>query len=156
MAAGWNSATSLTSAAMRNTLGNGTSTNTRVLWTGHILYGNERSNSVSSLGSVVITPYHTTNGEPNFNNRPAGMARMQSIISLIHELSHQLGLPDHYCNDDKDETKHCSNPNCFECDGIEGVTCIMYERNEVESWTEANIYCSNCLAMINEHLNDHH
>lgn len=75
-------------------MGSGTSTTSYVLWTGHILPGNPPSSSYSDF-SVIITPNQTTNS--NYVNKSDAEVRMESLYTLMHELSHQLGAPDHYC-----------------------------------------------------------
>ena len=149
--------THLTTGELRNALGDGTNTVSRVLWTGHILPGNPSSNSAAH--SVIITPRHTTTGD-GFTNKSDFEVRKESIYTLMHETSHQLGLPDHYCygKDSNDPERKCINEYCDECVFGRGEArqCLMSYRYDVENTSEATLYCSSCLASINAHLTDHH
>lgn len=150
-------ATHLTSTALRNTMGDGTNLNSRVIWTGHIMTGNPASTSDSSRYSVVITPLHTTTGS-NYTNKSDSEVRKESIFTLMHELSHQLGAPDHYCGGIKEGQSVCSNTNCDVC--YMGMpqprTCIMSYRYDIEARNVSTLYCSSCQAVINDHLMNHH
>lgn len=79
---------------------------------------------------------------------------------MMHETSHQLGLPDHYCygKDSNDPESKCINEYCDECvfERGEARQCLMSYRYDVENTSEATLYCSSCLASINAHLTDHH
>ncbi|MBR3961178.1 MAG: RICIN domain-containing protein [Clostridia bacterium] len=149
------SSTHLTTTALRDVMGNGTNTNSRVLWTGHILTGNPRSNSNSTRNSVVITPYHTTTGS-SYTNKSDSDVRQESIFTLMHETSHQIGAPDHYCYDE--DAPYCENDYCDE--HVYGMDdprqCIMSYRYDIEAENESTLYCSSCLAIINAHIADHH
>lgn len=148
----------LTRTALRDSMGNGTITNTRVVWTGHILPGNPASDSdYFARYSVVITPKHTTTGN-NYTNKSDSEIRKESIYTLMHELSHQLDAPDHYCYGRDPNTGVCINPDCDTCQG--GMTvarsCMMTYRYDIEEKSESTLYCSSCLADINNHLSGHH
>lgn len=147
----------LTTTVLRDGMGNGTNTNSRVLWTGHILPGNPSSNSNSGRHSVVITPKNTTTGN-NYTNKSDSEIRKESIYTLMHELSHQLDAPDHYCYGRDLNTGVCINPDCDTCQG--GMTvarnCMMTYRYDIEEKSESTLYCSSCLADINNHLSGHH
>lgn len=151
------SPTHLTTTALRDIMGNGTNICSRVLWTGHILTGNPASNANSSRFSVIITPKHTTTGS-NYANKSDSEVRKESIFTLMHELSHQLGAPDHYCYGIKEGETMCSNKNCDIC--YMGRTtirsCMMSYRCNIENINDATLYCSSCLADICNHLSDHH
>lgn len=147
----------LTTTALRDSMGNGTSTNSRVLWTGHILPGNPSSNSNSDRYSVVITPKQTT--DPNsYTNKSAAEIREASIFSLMHELSHQLGAPDHYCDGPDPNENVCSNLNCDVCYGgyLSPRNCMMTYRCNIEETNESTLYCPSCLTTIDNHLSGHH
>lgn len=151
------SPTHLTNTALRDTMGNGTNINTKVLWTGHILVGNPSSDSISQRCSVIITPRYTTH-ENDFSNKSDTDIRRESLFTFMHELSHQLGTSDHYCYGvDTGETV-CINTNCDVCykGKDKARTCIMSHRCNIETTNEATLYCSDCLITINEHLSDHH
>ena len=148
------SPTHLTTQALRNALGNGTATMSKVLWTGHILPGNPSSNSAGY--SVIITPRHTTSGS-GYTNKSDSDVRIESIFTLMHETSHQLGLPDHYCYDENTENG-CPNLSCDRCyNGMQRPRqCLMSYRYDVETVPEATLYCTSCLAAVNAHLANHH
>lgn len=148
----------LTRTALRDSMGNGTITNSRVVWTGHILPGNPASDSdFYARYSVVITPKHTTTGN-NYTNKSDSEIRKESIYTLMHELSHQLDAPDHYCYGRDPNTGVCINLDCDTCRG--GMTvarnCMMTYRYDIEEKSESTLYCSSCLADINNHLSGHH
>lgn len=149
----------ITSPAMRSVLGEGTSIKPKVLWTGHILENNEASNSVSSTHSVIITPKLVVNNY-NYNNLPASVIRRLSIVTLMHELSHQLGATDHYCYGKPDENSSCTNEHCYVCNGQpDEKNCLMgsdASTYDIETKNIAEIYCESCLNAINSHLTSHH
>lgn len=119
----------------------GTNTAPSVLWTGHSMQnpGEDRSVSVSFLHDIVVTPY-SSNTE----------------FTFLHELSHQLGAPDHYCLDPG--SGNCGNDYCDEC--INGMseprTCIMSRVINLDDYSDSVLYCADCLEDIRNHLNDHH
>ena len=151
------SSSHLTPTAMRDVMGNGTNVISRILWTGHIMTGNPASNSVSSRYSVIATPKHTTTGS-TYTNKSDAEVRKESIFTLMHELSHQLGAPDHYCYGIPDGSKVCSNTSCDICYmGRETMrSCMMTYRYDIEATDEDVLYCSSCLQIIAAHLTDHH
>ena len=144
----------LTTSALRKLMGNGTCLSSRVLWTGHILPGNPSSNSVFSSYSVVITPRHTTDSTNSYINLSDSKVRTESIYTLMHELSHQLGAPDHYCRKDYQSDGKCTNAYCDVC--VYGMTtprsCMMSYRYNIETTDESELYCFSCRDKINEHL----
>ncbi len=151
------SSSHLTPTAMRDVMGNGTNVISRILWTGHIMTGNPASNSVSSRYSVIATPKHTTTGS-TYTNKSDAEVRKESIFTLMHELSHQLGAPDNYCYGIPDGSKVCSNTSCDICYMGRETTrsCMMTYRYDIEATDEDVLYCSSCLQIIAAHLTDHH
>lgn len=149
----------LTTARLRSDLvsnyGSGTNTLTRVLWTGHILTGNPSSNSVSANHTVIMTSKEVTSGA-NFSNKSTQNVNIESRFDLLHELSHQLGAPDHYCYGDQEASGHCSNTNCRTCNGLPQLTCVMTSRKNIESINTSSLYCSACRSTIQNHVNGHH
>lgn len=141
--------------------GSGSDTISNVVWTGHRLTGNARSNSSSYGHSVIITPaitstYDATTGtyvEASYSTKV-----IENSFTLMHELSHQLGAPDHYCYGVEPGHSCCSNTHCDEC--VYGFTnprtCMMSYRVNVSTYDEATLYCPDCLATIGAHLADHH
>lgn len=122
---------------------------TRVLWTGHELESLESLDfdyngiSYNSTHTVIIVPLETTS---------------KSIYVLLHELSHQLGAPDHYCYKDYDQNNKCSNKNCDICVyNLPAVReCLMNSREKDVTKNLDALYCDSCLRIINGHLRDHH
>lgn len=151
------SPTHLTTMALRDVMGDGTNVNSRVLWTGHILTGNPSSDSMDSRCSVVITPKHITTGN-DYANRSDSEVRRESLFTFMHELSHQLGAPDHYCYGIDAGATVCINTDCDVCyNGMDRPrSCMMSYRCDIEAVSEATLYCSSCLFAINEHLSNHH
>ncbi|HCG34756.1 MAG TPA: hypothetical protein DER23_00280, partial [Clostridiales bacterium] len=146
--------------------GNGTNTLSRVAWSGHVLESRS-SNSDSSSHTVVMTIGKVT--DASYNNLADNVIRYESIYTLVHELSHQLGASDHYCYGNPTDPD-CSNPynDCYYHDrGLtEEPVCIMYNRwydleQRLNAGTISDIYCSQCKSSahslgIRKHLNDHH
>ena len=165
--------THLTTSAIRNDLisqcGNGTNVHSRVAWSGHLLNNNPSSNSSSSSYTIVITILHTT--DSNHNNRTESEVRKQSIYTLLHETSHQLGAPDHYCYGDESNgpNNKCSNPSrdCWRCDNClpTAPNCVMTYRNysleeKLNNGTIDSVYCDQCKSDgekgIPYHIANHH
>lgn len=149
----------LTTAKLRSDLvsyyGAGNETMTRVLWTGHILTGDPSSNSVTSNHSVIMTSREVTDHENNYVNESATKVNIESRFDLLHELSHQLGAPDHYCYNDKG-TAHCSNENCRKCNGLSQLVCVMTSRKDIEGISTASLYCNLCKNTVQNHVDAHH
>ena len=143
----------LTPSVLRDDLPTGMPTSSTCIWTGHLL-GDERSNSLTGAGwhSVVITPSLNTSEEEIY---------CEYTNVLMHELSHQLNAPDHYCYGDYKDNGKCSNPVCDECVyGQENPrTCLMgmsYYDHDILEISDENIYCSSCTLIIKDHLKNHH
>ena len=149
----------LTTAKLRSHLvdnkGSGSSTLSRVLWTGHILKDNASSDSLDSNHTVIMTPKHTT--DSNYNNKSTTLVNKESRFTLLHELSHQLGAPDHYCYGVNALTGKCRNENCCTCNGQAVPTiCMMNARCDVEARDLLNLYCGDCIDDIMTHIKNHH
>lgn len=151
----------ITPIQLRNTLPDGTQNSSVVIWTGHILLNNPSSDSNKSRFSILITPSQTTTevaGSNMRNNKSESEIFTQSIYSFAHEISHQLGNPDHYCYR-KNESNVCDNPNCDICvyGYVNPRSCLMGDRNTgLLSLPDDNLLCSECQARIQQHLNEHH
>ena len=156
------SSTHLTSTVLRDYLGDGTDTNTIAIWTGHILNNNPSSNSKYYRHSIVLTPKMTTTYNSTtllYDNKTDDKIAQESIFTLMHESSHQLYAPDHYCYGIKGTATKCSNEDCDVCYkgmGSTRIGCIMSYRYDISSLTNDNLYCSDCIGTIVGHLADHH
>ena len=145
----------LTTNVLRDDLNDGTPTTSIVIWTGHIMDNNERSTSslpTSPRQSVVINPWLTS----TLNN--ADDIEREHSFDLMHELTHQLGVWDHYCYS-SDNMGVCNNPNCDKCIwGFDDIrqNCIMSYRADLSTLSDAKTYCIDCQVIIQNHLNDHH
>ena len=134
---------------------------TVVIWSGRKMsaYKDDRSNSLETDHSVVMTTY----GVPGWDSMKDGYGSPNDTAAifsertntLFHELSHQLGAPDHYCYEDWDENDKCSNSYCDRCVYYldEPRVCIMGRDTSI---TDSVIYCENCFRLISEHIEDHH
>ncbi len=148
----------LTTSVLRDDLNNGTDTATVVIWTGHLMNDNygDRSNSNSYRHSVVITPWLTST-YIDTNTFEEDVYR-ENVFTLIHELSHQIGAPDHYCYGIKNGDSVCSNNYCDECRNgySEPRSCLMSYRYDISTLTDEEMYCNDCITAINAHLANHH
>ena len=95
----------------------------------------------------------TTQTGTGYINKTEQDIQTESTYSLMHELSHQLSAPDHYCYKNKDENDKCANKYCDECVyGIMQRECIMSKRDDISALTDPEIYCEDCLTIIADHL----
>ncbi len=148
------STTHLTRDAMKNKVGNGTATNKRVIWTGHILNGNPPSCTWVSSNIMIITPWWCVNSD-NYANYSDEVIRRQSICSLVHETGHVFRLHDHYCKANP-EDRPCSNAYCDICVyGYESRRdCIMSSfRWDIETYDEAELFCTDCKSLADQYIN---
>ena len=90
-------------------------------------------------------------------NLSENVIRYERIYTLLHELSHQLGAPDHYCYDESSE--NCNNPSndCWRCDrGLtEEPVCLMSKRMDdleqrLYSGNLEDVYCEQCRSSTND------
>ena len=111
----------------------------------------DRSCSDSVLHSVVMT----TCGVSDWNDESAKNA--DRMFTLLHEVSHQLDAPDHYCYG-KEQGAQCSNPSCDSCyvEYPGNRACIMSEVCDISTLNDDALYCDDCEALIRSHLADHH
>lgn len=126
--------------------GDGDGNVSKVVWTGHMLDGNARSNATTMMGNVIITPYGTFREVAGYPSVSDEKIREDRIYTLVHETGHQFGLYDHYCRGDISTiTNKCSNIFCATCYiGTIPEGCIMYDRVDIESVTLTEIYCDDC------------
>lgn len=143
----------------------GDDTTAKIAWTGHVLESRS-SCSYSSQHIIIMTIGMVTNALND--NLSANTIRYQRIYTLLHEISHQIGAPDHYCYDET--SSNCNNPtnDCWRCDnGLSSPpVCIMTSRTyDIEdrllSGNLDTLYCSQCRSSTHSkgiltHLDDHH
>ena len=143
---------------LKKQFGNGGGTVSKVAWTGHIMtnYETDRSNATVGIGTVIITPYATTNPNNNFSNYSSDRIRRESLYTIVHETGHQLNLRDHYCKKDfSEQTGKCTNEFCVTCNKLPySDDCIMLDRINVETVNTSKIYCDYCKNTINIYLSD--
>ena len=152
-------------------LGVATPTQTNAIWTGHILHNGERSGSYQDFYSVLILPWLSNPNDTAEEDQsildmdePIEFINYASWI-LIHEIGHQLGAYDHYCYIKQDfdgdgyAESSCTNFNCDKCvKGLEDIRpCVMGTAYySLEDITNENLFCNDCIQLLNEHLSDHH
>ncbi|MBQ9162859.1 MAG: RICIN domain-containing protein [Clostridia bacterium] len=143
----------------------GNDTTAKIAWTGHVL--ESRSSCSYSSQHVIIMTIGMVTDKSN-NNETPDVIRYQRIYTLLHETSHQLGAPDHYCYDES--SSNCNNPtnDCWRCDnGLPSKpVCIMTSRTyDIESRLLAGnadtLYCDQCKSSTHSkgiltHLENHH
>ena len=143
---------------LKNQFGNGGGIVSKVSWTGHIMsnYETDRSNATVGIGTVIITPYATTNPNNNFSNYSSDKIRRESLYTIVHETGHQLNLHDHYCRKDfSEQTGKCTNKFCVTCNKLPySDDCIMLDRINVETVAANKIYCDYCQNTIENYLSD--
>lgn len=140
-------------------ISNGTHVSVSTVWTGHRLTNDARPASYDTMHKIIITPWSTRNFIPP--NEYEEQIAEENMFSLIHELSHQIGAPDHYCAEDwneDDEVKKCTNDHCDECVNEMDAPrpCIMSYIYYISTLTDEEMYCSDCIRDINGHLDTHH
>lgn len=137
-------------------VGYGNNTTIKLLWTGHILPNHQVSAAQNGSESIVMTTANTVSYNQNtgkYSNKPDFEIRRYSLYTLTHETGHLLGTKDGYCKEDN-PNGHCSNENCYSCNGVPIPVCIMVQPFSPE---ESNIvFCDECTKAIKQHLNDHH
>ena len=133
-----------------------------VLWTGHRMNDNlnDRSNYSPSSKSIVITRFYTSPWNEitgQYEEASSEEKFKKSTHTLLHELSHQLGAPDHYCYD-LGSLDSCDNKSCDMCvyGYDEPRDCAMSEPHDLSTLPDEDVYCADCKAIILAHIEDHH
>jgi hypothetical protein len=168
----------LTRSMQRVGAPNGDETKTTIIWTGHLLYekvGGQITKAYSSDShetqyKVLIPPkeatiYHDTNqngiidDDDYYTNKSAEQVEEESVYDLMHELSHQLGLYDHYCQKKEGESGLCSNLYCVKCYDSENLdlveNCIMNGRLDMPEIMNDSVYCALCVNIMKSQLEEH-
>ena len=143
-------------------MNDGSFTTSVVNWTGHRMQDErDRSNSSFEEHSVVITPYTLEEKEAfeivmGKEYTHIEYMELDYRFALMHELSHQLGAQDHYCYENGGDGA-CSNDYCDECkNGQEDPrACLMSYVYDISDLTDENMYCDDCLTIIQEYLNEY-
>lgn len=134
----------------------GTNVMTKAVWTGHIMnnHTGDRSNSESVTQTIIFTTGNTVNAGSH-TNKSASAIKKASVYEIVHETSHQLSAPDHYCYNNENDSGLCQNPNCEVCYGSGTIPdCVM---GKIIYPTDTyDLYCKDCSTKIKNHLNDHH
>lgn len=134
----------------------GTNVLTKAVWTGHIMnkHTGDRSNSESVTQTIIFTTGNTVNAG-SYTNKSASAIKKLSVYEIVHETSHQLSAPDHYCYNNENDSGLCQNPNCEVCYGSGTMPdCVM---GKIIYPTDTyDLYCKNCSTKIKNHLNNHH
>lgn len=141
----------------------GSSVLTRVFWIGHVMSVTQSSYSYTKdengdYYKVFIGLARTTDAALNYSNKTVDEVADQSEFTLIHECSHQLGAPDHYCYGRPDPNTPCGNEHCDFCvyGMLERSHCVMTSGSYYIGVDDDKIYCDNCLNNIALHLSEHH
>ncbi len=126
----------------------GNNTTTQIYWSCHKIItrqgSTEANRSYSSYEQIYLLARQLTNRTRN------------SEATLMHELCHQFGAPDHYHLIDTN-TGNCINASlCIQCNPTTGrpASCLMNDTRQ--NITNSAILCDGCKNDILAHLNDHH
>ncbi len=134
---------------LRNQFGRGGGSISKVVWIGHIMKDNARSNAIVGNGDIIMTPYGTI-------GQTETEIREDRVYTLVHETSHQFGIYDHYCKEDyQGPLLRCTNTHCIDCYGNgESKDCIMYKRENIEEEMFTELYCDACKENILNYIKD--
>lgn len=155
----------LTTDTIRSSWYSGTNTISAVFFTGHWIEANIGGDSNSLNHSVVIIPNGTVaesidgDGNKIYTNLSKSEIIRNSTETLMHELAHQLGAPDHYCYNEIDGgSGRCDNPDCDKCvfDQEDTRICLMGDDKYCYSLPLNEWYCNECENIIKNHLSNHH
>jgi|GEM_PF-4268475 len=167
--------------------GVGTKRLTKVMWTGHIAYEKDVNGNLKLArpqavpyyddghikawhNIVLMPPSDVVNASNGYSNLANAVVESRYESTLLHELSHTLGAPDHYscwgpdcsCNSPYTCGKShvCKNSGCWKCHQNlyidAGGICIMNYPYNMHTTNINKLYCPQCLELINDHLRDHH
>lgn len=135
--------------------GQGTNVTGNCVWTGHVLENHAISGASAKKQVIVFTTrnatYGTSTGE--IKNLAPVKVREARVNEIVHETGHLLGLVDGYCKEDKGDN-HCSNENCYKCNGEIVPDCIMVR--DIISDTTTDVFCNECKETVKSHLSEHH
>ncbi len=144
--------------AMLADKGRGTSTTTKIIWTGHIMdeHLTDRSHSEITTQSIIVTTCNSVN-DKTFKNKSDYEIRKSNIHAIVHETAHQLSAHDHYCYGRNTATGICDNDYCSICvKGQDPPFCTMSQVIDIETNAANKLFCTECKKDIEAHLTDHH
>ena len=150
-----------TRTAIRNSMEVfGSCTETVVAWTGHILPGNPPSVFFSTC-EIVMTPnglIYYVSATSEYCNSTQSTIYNNSILALLHEVSHSLGTRDHYCT--QTSTQACDQRYCdiHQYNRPQVRTCVMgyYYNLNIATTPDSDLICNECRQRIIEHLELYH
>ncbi len=120
---------------------------TKVLWTGHMMLEGQRSFYTTGNKAIIIMP-NSTNGSTTTEIID------DYAFTIHHELSHALNAYDHYCN--ATATDACSNDYCdIHVYGMdEERVCVMSRHLPLDTYSDADLYCPECLGRMRNYIRE--
>ena len=117
--------------------GEGTDTHSKVLWSSHEAALSDSSDSDFFSKTIVIIPMSHMNHSKSYQ--------------FMHELAHELGTLDHYC---ERNGKPRGNNNCDICvRKLETErACVRTNETEFTTRSDQTLLCSECMGIINTYL----
>ena len=79
-------------------------------------------------------------------------------FTLLHELAHNFGAPDHYCETNQ-QGEDCGNEFCYYHHNEMGYSqnCLMGRYiGDISSYDNEDIFCDKCTETIRQHIRQHH
>ena len=79
-------------------------------------------------------------------------------FTLLHELAHNFGAPDHYCEAPWNE-EDCGIELCYLHHPEKGYSsnCAMGQYiGDISSYSNEDIFCDKCIESMRQHLLQHH
>lgn len=119
-----------------------------VLWSGHIL---DENRSFCSW-------YAGINGIMIIDNRKEANREEEERYTILHELAHNFGAPDHYCENTLSE-EDCGMELCYRHHSERGYSenCLMGKFiSDISTYDNEDIFCDKCTETIKEHIRQHH
>lgn len=134
----------------------GTPTTVTALFTGNALYNS--SGSICNRSFTYISGNRYGISMQEINSSSSQYISSETSV-YVHEISHQLGAPDHY-HELYEGTEICKNEQyCSVCGGANArsSSCIMYTTSfDILSANYDSVYCEGCYNDIISHLSNHH